>query len=166
MIKQCENFKKELQQLLDKYYMADMTCTPQTFTKFDKEYWVGKRCYTINGISISSFIFTGSLFDIEQLEAGNAFETRAEAETELERRKARQRLKKAIAEFNGDWKPDWNTLDKKFYLDYPEGVRSIQVGSNYHNISRPTWLCLKEHPRREWIETIEKDYKTYMGIEQ
>lgn len=47
---------------------------------------------------------------------GNYFKTEEEAKRELNYILTRQRVKDAIAELNGDWKPDWSDSEQAKYL--------------------------------------------------
>lgn len=100
--------------------------------------------------------------DERRWEIGSAFFTEAEAEAELEKRKATQRIKDYCKKKWGDWKPDWYDpgQEKQYvYYNHHEGVLKIGYDSYYcQNQS----IYYKD--AEQVIKDCESDLKIIFGI--
>lgn len=98
----------------------------------------------------------------EAREIDNVFLTEEEAKTEIARRKAKVILERDTKGF----KPDWsNNLSKyEVYYDYFED--KLSIGSYRSSVAhRDLWFATEEDAE-ESISHHEKEWKTYLGVEE
>ena len=76
--------------------------------------------------------WTNNLFDELALMQGNTFPTQEAIELEIKRRNLLTRFRAFISECNGDWKPDWDINDYKYFLYFSADYEKIYVGANIH----------------------------------
>ncbi len=114
-IKELENkltaIKDEIEELKDHKF-------PQLDSKY---YYIGSRNH------IANTTFEDDIFDTAAKKIGNFFETREEAQKELDKRILLQELK----EF-ADYKPDWEDLEYKYYIFYEHMDKKLSVGLTQH----------------------------------
>ena len=63
---------------------------------------------------------------------GLAFETREQAERYDRERMLLFKMHKWAEKHNGDWTPNWEESEDKFYIDYHHGSRCFQVKNAWH----------------------------------
>lgn len=93
---------------------------------------------------------------------GNAFLTKEEAEKELNRRKAKVILEHDTKGFKPDWSNDYDKYEVYYDYEYEE------LYVNYYTVyssHRSLWFASKEDAEAS-IKTHEKEWKTYLGVEE
>lgn len=83
----------------------------------------------------------GEIYDLEgftieyaerRYRSGLAFKTEEEAKKYYKERILLFKLHKWAEEHNGDWMPNWEESEDKFYIDYHHGSRCFQVKNAWH----------------------------------
>ena len=62
---------------------------------------------------------------------GLAFETKTEAEQYLKKSMLHFKYKKWAEEHNGDWTPNWNESESKYFVEYDSSYGSLDFNSYY-----------------------------------
>lgn len=143
------NMEKELAE------MKKILATPELVST----YW------TPNTDNYEKYFFVNQIGNIKNDYANDSlisryrvFKTEAEASKYVDYIKAEETLKKAIADLNQGWWPDFNesTQDKFcFYLDISRG--SLHIDRWIYRKEHPTFMYMKS---RNIAETIRVQYKT------
>lgn len=77
------------------------------------------------------FEWDGRSVDKKRFSQGNAFPTKEAAELESKRRNLLTRFRAFRDECNGDWKADWENIQKaKYYIGFSD--RKLEARSNYY----------------------------------
>ncbi|MDY0144207.1 MAG: hypothetical protein RBR97_20180 [Bacteroidales bacterium] len=85
----------------------------------EEKYWA------ITGGEVGSFYFDGGLIDNNIWNAGNGFFTKEEAQKELAKRQAIQRVKDYILENGMYYEPDWDNGNEKYFFASYRGKTQI-----------------------------------------
>ena len=99
---------------------------------------------------------------------GNCFLTRKEAEKELEKRKAIQRVKKYIWENDLEFEPDWSDLNQlkyDIYYDFTEKRFYPNASDEVRNYS-PIGYFVDETDAHQVIYNCKDDLKIIFDIDQ
>jgi hypothetical protein len=107
----------------------------------EEKYWA------ITGGEVGSFYFDGGLIDNNIWNAGNGFFTKEEAQKELAKRQAIQRVKDYILENGMYWEPDWNDDNLKYNFYYEDKVE-IDYGIQCKRYSPIGYLESEEHAEK------------------
>jgi len=133
--------------------------TPRWRTEKDGIYW---SMFGDGGVRRSTE--TGDDIDNSRYATGNYFKTGEEAKAYKEYLLALQKLKDAIAEVNGDWKPDWESDEnaKKGYEIYWNFISEIwKISSAVYSPALQVFPHIKS---KELAEQIIKDYEKELNI--
>ena len=107
-------------------------------------------------------IWLGCEWDIRRFESGSAFWAKEEAEKELARRKAYVILKEDTKGF----KPDWESLDTKWFVGYsrslggklrPDWTQRDSAGVLYFSSMEDAAASIEAH---------EKEWRAWLGVEE
>ena len=82
------------------------------------------------------------------------FKTETEAQKYADYIKAEETLRKAIAEANEGWLPDWNTSENKFHIYI--SIDQLCVDHNYKIKRLPNFMYIKS---RELAQNLIRDYE-------
>ena len=91
---------------------------------------------------------------------GEAFETSESALSYYKERLLLKKLEDWAEEHNGDWYPDWEDCDDKFYIAYHYGLNCFQVCSNmrFNTFNKLPYLK-NDELAREFIEEFGDEIK-------
>lgn len=91
---------------------------------------------------------------------GLAFKTKTEAEQHLKKSMLLFKLRKWAEEHNGDWTPDWEDCERKFYITYQMeyGVFNISWCMNYKQFTKLPYLK-SEEIAEQFIEEFGDEIK-------
>ena len=111
----------------------------------------------------------GNTFDLNTLtivgfeeifKRGLAFETREEAEQFDKERILLFKMYKWAQEYNGDWYPDWEECNDKYYITYHYGLDCFQTACEYReDIFHKLPYFKSEELAREFIEEFGDEIK-------
>lgn len=91
---------------------------------------------------------------------GEAFETSESALSYYKERLLLKKLEDWAEEHNGDWYPDWEDCDDKFYIAYHYGLNCFQVCSNMRlNTFNKLPYLKNDELAREFIEEFGDEIK-------
>lgn len=101
----------------------------------------------------------------DKLPRYRVFKTEAEASKYADYIKAEETLKKAIAEANEGWLPDWNNSEEPssyVILRYPES--SLQISAAYTIKTQPNFLYIKSNSlAQQLINKYQNEFLTYLS---
>ena len=101
-------YKVEVPEDLEKYYIVDIDAEVELLSIYSENL---QRIFYQRGL---------------------AFKTREEAKQHDEERILLFKMHKWAEERNGDWMPNWEESEDKFYIDYHHGSRCFQVKNAWH----------------------------------
>lgn len=91
------------------------------------------------------------------------FKTKAEAQKYAEYVKAEETLRKAIAEANKGWLPDWtSSLEAKLLIVLDDNKLTVNLYSKFKQL--PSYMYLNSNEKaKDIINTYEKELRTYLS---
>lgn len=114
-----EELKKQRAELDKKIEMIESIGNP--FDRFQKYFLLT----TYGGVTTKTYDDVN--LHINNVGQGNAFKTEQEAELEAERRNLLHRFKMFRDKCNGDWKPDFNDVERKYFIIFNSDFNHIVV---------------------------------------
>lgn len=127
-------------------------------------YWQPKLYDNYYVVKANGCVYVAAKTDSSE-NMSRVFKTEAEAQKYADYIKAEETLRKAIAEVNEGWLPDWNNYDEtkhSIYFKINEGKLYI----NWHKASkdRPNFMYIKDHSSAvKIIENYRQELITYLS---
>jgi len=101
----------------------------------------------------------------DDIQNGNVFRTKEEAEKEREYRQARFRLNAKMRELEGGWKADWNnTEQRKYTFNFDCDNQKISYSFMYKTKSNESWRYSNEETIEWVVKNMQDDIKTVLDI--
>lgn len=93
------------------------------------------------------------------------FKTEAEAQKYAEYIKAEETLRKAIAEANEGWLPDWSDIEEtKYLIMYDYKTLKLKIEAYCNSKSSPDFMYIKNFYKATILQNIySKELKTYLS---
>ena len=156
-IQRIEPIGKELAELKEQVKAEKPKAFPQQLDM----YWA------INSSgSVGPNRWIGHQTDYRRKEFGNIYQTSAEAEEAVRKRKAEIAYKNKIKEVNGNWKPNWKdatTKKQHLYYDHPEKRIDVYY-MLFHQLLDNTEYFRPEVSEEQLAE-LKRLYADWKGIE-
>lgn len=141
------NMERELAEMKKILAIPEPVSTYWTPKRYE-EYW-----YVNSLLQVQSLVNADNLGDRYR-----TFKTEEEAKRYAEYIKAEETLKKAIADLNQGWVPDFNNDNQiKYFIYYRADSRSLFIDSWYHRKEHPTFMYMESKEIAEIIRTQYKD---------